>query len=98
MEMDLQSCVALIGESNTEQMMSTMQKVVNSLEAWGKQIGLSFNALKTKVIMFSKATSIFKHLPNRLIIENHSVPFGHYSFSEINIWTSSLGKCCNGEN
>ena len=70
-------CVALIGGSNTEQMMmSRMQEVVNSLEAWGKEIGLSFNALKTEVIMFSKATSIVKHLPNRLIIGNHRVPFG----------------------
>ena len=69
-------CVALIGGNNTEQMMSRMQKVVNNLEEWGKQIGLSFNALKTEVIMFSKATSIVKHLPNRLIIGNHRVPFG----------------------
>ena len=51
-------CVTLIGGSNTEQMMSRMQKVVNNLEAWGKQIGLSFNALKTEVIMFSKAIRI----------------------------------------
>ena len=43
-------------------MMSRMQKVVNSLEAWGKEIGLSFNALKNEVIMFSKATSIVKNL------------------------------------
>ena len=55
-------------------MMSRMQKVVNNLEAWGQQIGLSFNALKTKVVMFSKATSIVKH--NRLIIGTHRVPFG----------------------
>ena len=64
-------CVALIGGSNTEQMMSRMQKVVNKVEAWGKQIGLTFNALKTEVIMFSRATSIAKHLPNRLVLGNH---------------------------
>ena len=69
-------CVALIGGSNTEQMMSRMQKVVNNLEAWGKKMGLSFNALKTEVVMFSKATSIVKHLPNRLIVGTHRVPFG----------------------
>ena len=32
-----------------EQMMSRMQKVVNSLEARGKEIGLSFNELNTNV-------------------------------------------------
>ena len=69
-------CVALIGGTDTEQMMRRMQKAVNNLETWGKEIGLSFNALKTEVIMFSKATSIAKHLPNRLIIGTHKVPFG----------------------
>ena len=68
-------CVALIGGTNTEQMMSRMQKVVNTLEKWGQEMGLAFNALKTEVIMFSKATSINKHLPNRLKIGDHRVPF-----------------------
>ena len=59
-----------------EQMMSRMQKVVNRPEAWGRKIGLAFNAIKTEVIMLSKATSIVEHLPNRLIIWNHRVSFG----------------------
>ena len=67
---------ALIGGSNKDQIMSRMQKLVNSLETRGKKIGLSFDALKTEVIRFSKATIIVKLLPNRLIIRNHKVPFG----------------------
>ena len=37
-------------KSNTEQMMSRMQKVVNKLEKWGEEIDLKFNALKTEVL------------------------------------------------
>ena len=69
------NCVALIGETNMGHTKSRMQKVVTQLEICGKSIGLTFNALKIKVMMFSKATSIIKYRPNKLIILKHRVPF-----------------------
>lgn len=61
-------CVALIGGTNLHQMMSRMQKVVTKLEKWGISKGLHFNAAKTEVIVFSKATKL--DLPNKLIVSN----------------------------
>ena len=53
---------------NPENTKSQVEKEppISQQKDWYK--GLSFNALKTEVIMFSKGTSIVNYLPNRLII------------------------------
>ena len=56
-----------------EALLETSQGIANK---WRMDKGAVQFTLKTEVIMFSKATSIVKHLPNRLIIGNHRVPFG----------------------
>ena len=55
-------------------MMSKMQKVVNELEEWGLTQGLRFNAQKTEVIVFSKATKI--EMPNKLRVGGQNIPYG----------------------
>ena len=67
-------CVARIGRTNLHQMMSRMQKVVSKLEEWGITKGLHFNAGKTEVIVFTKATKI--DLPNKLGVSNQPIDFG----------------------
>ena len=47
-------CVTMIGGQNLHTMMSRLQKVCNELTDWGKTAGLTFNASKTEVIIFTK--------------------------------------------
>ena len=68
-------CAALIGGTNLHQMMSRMQKVVYKVEEWGSKYGLTFNALKTEVIVFNKATPKTIDFPNKLIIGDERVQF-----------------------
>ena len=67
--------VALMGGENLDQMMSRMQKVVTSLEAWGEKYGLVFNPSKTEVIIFSKAHKIERKAPNRLVVDKQEIEF-----------------------
>ena len=70
-------CAALVGGTNLHQLMSRMQKVVSEVEEWGKQQGLIFNPLKTEVIIFTKARLKDQEIPNKLIIGNTTVNYGH---------------------
>ena len=49
------NCAALLGGNNLHQQMSRVQKVVTDIEEWGRQNGLTFNALKTGVVVFTRA-------------------------------------------
>ena len=48
-------CCSMIGGKNLHHMMSRMQKMINELTDWGKEVGLTFNPDKTVVIIFTKA-------------------------------------------
>ena len=68
-------CVALIGETNLNHMMSRVQKVVSNLEEWGLSCGLTFNAGKTEVIIFTKKSLAEDQKPNQLVVNYAPVPF-----------------------
>ena len=91
-------CVALLGGTNIHQQMSRMQKVVTTLEEWGDEHGLTFNALKTEVIIFSKSTEKKVEYPNKLVVGNERIEFskrakylGMYVDSRLN-WTYHIEK------
>ena len=56
--------------------MSRIQKVVTDIEEWGRQKGLVFNALKTEVVIFTRARLKEAEYPNRLIMGNNRIEFG----------------------
>ena len=70
-------CAALLGGNNLHQQMSRIQKVVFDIEEWGRQNGLVFNALKTEVIIFTRARLKDNEYPNRLIMGTNRIEFGN---------------------
>ena len=70
-------CAALLGGNNLHQQMSRVQKAVTDIEEWGRQNGLIFNALKTKVVIFTRARLKDTEYPNRLIMGNNRIKFGN---------------------
>ena len=58
--------------------MSRVQKVVTDIEEWGRQNGLIFNALKTEVVIFTRARLKDTEYPNRLIMGNNRIEFGNH--------------------
>ena len=59
--------------------MSRMQKVVWEREGWGARYGLTFNAWKTEVIIFTRATLSAPQLPNRLLMGDTQVEFSSHA-------------------
>ena len=57
-------------------MMSRLQKVCNKLVSWGKTAGLTFNASKTEVIIFTKGRLKEKDMPNKLLMDDKRIEFG----------------------
>ena len=66
----------MIGGNNLHQQMSRIQKVVSEVEHSESMYELQFNALKTEVIIFSRARLKQGDYPNELIIDNMRIPFG----------------------
>ena len=68
-------CIALIGGTNLDQMMSRMQKVVTKLEIWGRKYGLTFNPAKTIVVVFTHKYKYERDLPNKLKVGEQDIEF-----------------------
>ena len=68
-------CVALIGGDKLDHMMSRLQKIVWELEEWGLGNGLIFNAKKTEVVIFTRATLKNDQIPNKLLMGNTAVEY-----------------------
>ena len=73
------NCVALLGGDKLDHIMSRLQKVVWELEGWGARNGLTFNARKTEVIIFTRATLSAPQLPNRLCMGDTQVEFSSHA-------------------
>ena len=69
-------CAASLGGNNLHQQMSRIQKVVTDIEEWGIQNGLVFKALKTEVVIFTRARLKDAEYSNRLLIGNNRIDFG----------------------
>ena len=54
-------CSALIGGDHPSNMIEQMQAMLDRLVRWGESCGLVFNAQKTVVVMFTRATREFHH-------------------------------------
>ena len=50
-------CSALIGGTDTDEMIDEMQEVLDRLVQWGTTCGLTFNPQKTVAVMFTRATN-----------------------------------------
>ena len=72
-------CVALLGGDKLDHIMSRLQKIVTELEAWGAKHGLMFNAHKTEVIIFTRATLTVAQLPNKLQMGDSQVDFSSHA-------------------
>ena len=59
-------CVTMISGNNLKSMMTNLQKVVSTLEAWGQTAGLKFNFSKTEVVIFTKKRLKPEHMPQKL--------------------------------
>lgn len=70
-------CAAIVGGGNLHQQMSKIQKVCTELENWGRIQGLTFNALKTEVIIFTRARLKSSDYPNKLIMGDTRIDFGN---------------------
>ena len=55
--------------------MKTIQKVINELVNWGKDLGLIFNSEKTVVVLFKRRVIKENRLPPRLEINGQAVGF-----------------------
>lgn len=55
-------CSALIGGTHTDNMIESMQGMLDDLVTWGLSCGLCFNAQKKVAVMFTCATRPFNHL------------------------------------
>ena len=67
-------CSALIGGSNTTQMVRTMQKMLDELTAWGRTCGLRFNPEKSVAVYFTRK----KKLPSvQLKIDGKEIPYSY---------------------
>jgi len=69
-------CVTAIGGTNLHTMMSRLQKVCDKLVDWGRTAGLTFNASKTEVIIFTKGRIKEKDMPNKLLMDDKRIEFG----------------------
>ena len=69
-------CAALLGGNNLHQQMSRIQKIVTDIEDWGRRNGLVFNALKTEVVIFTRARLREAEYPNKLIMGDNRIDFG----------------------
>ena len=52
-------CSALLGGTHSDNMIESMQAMLDELVAWGLSCGLRFNAQKTIAVMFSKSNKTF---------------------------------------
>ena len=57
-------------------MMSRLQKVCNELTDWGTTAGLTFNAAKTEVVIFTKKRLKTADMPNKLLMQGIPTEFG----------------------
>ena len=55
-------CSALIGGTHPDNMIESMQAMLDELVSWGNSCGLRFNAQKTVAVMFSRSKRTFGHL------------------------------------
>ena len=55
-------CSALIGGDHPDNMIESMQGVLDRLVQWGHTCGLQFNAAKTVAVMFTRATRSFDRM------------------------------------
>ena len=65
-------CSALYGGPRLEQAINKLQKMLNSLTAWGKRCGLRFNPEKSTAIIFTRSR---KSAPKALVIDGKEVPY-----------------------
>ena len=55
-------CSALIGGTHPDNMIESMQAMLDDLVAWGNSCGLRFNPQKTVAVMFTRSHRTFTHL------------------------------------
>ena len=65
-------CSALIGGNNYHNMIDQIQPVLGRLVEWGNSCGLRFNAQKTVVILFTRATRTFHR---QVRMEGQLIPY-----------------------
>ena len=67
-------CSALIGGTHTDNMIESMQAMLDELVTWGRSCGLRFNPQKTVAIMFTKSTRQFRR---EVRMDNASIPYSN---------------------
>ena len=65
-------CSAIIGGTHSDNMIESMQAMLDQLVAWGASCGLQFNAQKTVAVMFSRSKKIFQR---RVRMDGELIPY-----------------------
>ena len=67
-------CSALIGGTHPDNMIESMQSMLDRLVTWGHTCGLRFNAQKTVAVMFTRAT---RNFDRRVRMEGNLIPYSN---------------------
>ena len=90
-------CSALIGGTHPDNMIESMQAMLDQLVAWGLSCGLRFNAQKTVAIMFTRATRSFDRevrMDGSLLPYSDQVVYLGVTLDSRLLWTEHiLNKC-----